>query len=592
MQETIYLTVSPDIHEVLPNLPIGKAPRMNIITNKNILSFAPPFPWLVYPSNGYTYKYLDSLKNLGVNDLNVIIKNYQQAGFDHENPDGLDTSGECNKFTFWYDGDCNQIQDAGLGGNATLQMLKNLVVDTLQYGFALHEQYVDYYTNSKTYIDHGLSYAAIYSNGNPALNWINGCHDTARVIKPSLAPSIASDWSSRLGNLFHPTWSYLDVHSGVNPSDMVDYEPSQTGAGLFRYVVAQYRDVANTIRTNYDGPVQGEGGNHFLYAGYMDDFEARLMTGDYRVFGYNAPLFVDFDIYKFHNKSALHGVGHYSIFFSHLEKNSEGVDISIPAENIGRDSMLTLIATELAFGHGGLVTKACVVDNSMEQAIIEYQYVLPVYKKIANLNLNPTNTEILYSDNGGTHWQTASEYIRDHPHWDNSKDSSDFMSQVKVRYPGGITIIVNRHPTRSLDVPSPGRRNSWYAYHANGSLGTGRVNVDSFALPPMNGWVVCDSSMNGNPDQPLLLSPDNGAKNISGPTVLRWEVSERATRYTIHIRTTNGDIEVTTPVTWYTIGNLSPGSVVIWSVTAINDGGKSIPSMPRSFITIPDYSPH
>ncbi|MGD0338079.1 MAG: fibronectin type III domain-containing protein [Bacteroidota bacterium] len=585
LKETIYLTVSSDLNEVLPNLPGPIAPRKKEATDMIVVSYGPPFTWLLNPPHcdppAFDYKYLDSLKNRGIENVAVIINQYQKRGFLGGLPEVLPAN------TF-HDSAGNPICGIGclkpasdLRGNELLRNLRNHVVDDLNYSFALYENYMDYYGTS---IDFDGSDCALVMKNNAIdsiRGWISPCGDFAYILKPERAAEYLHKWSGEIRRTIGPTWSYLDVHSSYNPSDRVDYTASGTG-GKFLQVLQKYRELPGILRSIYNGPVRGEGGNHFLYSGYFDDFDGRINTADNDIYGQYAPLLVDFDLLKIHQKSAIHGVGHYYVFYAPIGSP----DRKSPMDGT---EMLKYVATELAYGHGGLVSKELSKESiSIDQAVIEYQQVLPFYKKIADV----TPLEILYSDNGGTHWQTASEYIRDHPHWDNSKDSSDFMSQVKVRYPGGITIIVNRHPTRSLDVPLPGKRNSWYAYHANGLLGTGRVNVDSFALPPMNGWVVCDSSMNGNPDQPLLLSPDNGAKNISGPTVLRWEVTERATRYMVHIRTTNGDIEVTTPVTWYAIGNLPPGSVVIWSVTAINDGGKSIPSLLRSFITIPDFSPH
>jgi hypothetical protein len=579
MQETIYLTVSSDLNEVLPNLPGPIAPMKDLAAGKLVLSYGPPFTWLLNPHcdlHPYNYKYLDSLKNRGIDSLAVIIKQYQRFGFDRGFPVVL----PANSFPHCSKHNCYPQNENDNSGTEELLLLRNHVINDLNYSFALHENYMDYYPSAGNG-SHGYneSDCAIDQNGNLMRGWQNTspCGEQAFILKPDKAADYINYWSTQIFNAVQPTWSYLDVHSAYNPSDRVDYTASES-AGKFLTVLQCYRDLGRILRGKYNGPVQGEGSSQFLYAGYYDDFEARIKTADNNLYGLKAPLLVDFDLQKIHPKSALHGVGHYYNFFAESAVGDKKDPMSY-------ENMLTYVATEFAYGHGGLITKELSNESSsIDQVILEYQQVLPVYKKISN----QIPLEILYTADGGKYWSNASEYIRDHLHWYDSNDSSDFMSQVKVRYPGGITIIVNRHPKRSLDVPSPGKHNHWYAYHANGSVGTGRVSVDSFVLARMNGWVVCDSSMEGNPDQTLLLSPDNGARNISVPITLRWKVSNKATQYTIHIQTSEDDITATTPVPWYTIRNYPAGRIVTWSVTATNDGGKSGPSPPRSFITSPD----
>jgi hypothetical protein len=479
LKEKIYLTVSSNIDEVLPNLPGPIAPLRNVAASKTILSYGPPYPWLFWPNPDYKYRYLDSLKNRGVKDLNVIIKQYQFYGFDRKLPDVL-KNGQPADFEFYT---CDNIKAGGQGSREHLIALRNHIVNDLGYGFALHEQYVDVYKNSPSYLATMEAKNSPDNGGGVVRNWVNCEPETAHVFKPYYSPSVAKLWSSKLKD-FLPTWSYLDVHSAANPSNFVDYEYTADGAGYFKYVLNQYRSIPAILKSNYgvDAPVQGEGGKGLmLYAGYFDDLEARLLTANYNIYGYYAPLFINFAVEKIKPKSSLHGLGHCGSFFAEcLEKGCEDKHVSL-----SRDELLIYIATELAYGNSGLITKGNVLDHSIEQAVLETSHVLPLAKAIINAKI----LSIEYGDS----LLTASEYIKRHSNFADIKNKTDFMGKIKVTYDNGIVVFVNRHPTESwiINVGSP---NKWFSYHAfiNGSeqLFSGKSNNTQYTLPSKNGWVV------------------------------------------------------------------------------------------------------
>ncbi len=483
LKERIYLTVSANIDEVLPNLAGPVAAYKNQAASRTVLSYGPPYPWLLWPSNGYNYKFLDSIKNRGVNDLNVIIKQYQYYGFDRKLPDVLNELNEPDKFVLY---NCDKDKAGGNGGRNSLKILRNHIVNTLGYGFALHEQYVDYYTNSPTYLNpiYGYHYEANNSfdeGGKPLTGWTDCQGNAAHIFKPSKTPDMLGIWSSKLKD-FEPTWSYLDVHSAANPSDFVDYDSVTLGAGRFSYVLNQYRSLPAKLRNYYGNvPIQGEGGKGLiLYAGYYDDLEARLLTADYNVYGYNAPLFVDFAIKKIKPKSALHGVGHCGSFFAPcIHKDCDNINVAL-----GYDSLLIYIATEIAYGNSGLITKQNIKDHSIEQAVIENTHVLPLAQAI--IDAQPVS--ILYGDS----FQTASDYIKYHKGYADI-NSSEFMGKIKITYDNGVVVCVNRHPTQNWDV-NIGTPNKWFSYHAlvdnKDVLSAEQTNITQYTLPAKNGWVV------------------------------------------------------------------------------------------------------
>jgi hypothetical protein len=500
LQETLYLTTATNINNVLPNLVINPIPPQykTLAASKTILSYGPPYTWLNTPSlcSNYTisslpteyqryavedakyyanYKLLNLLHRMDIHGLAVIIKNYQRLAFDNGYPKVL----PANTFP-----DCENLLCPPKNGdnNVQLKVLRDTIVTKLNYLLALHENYIDAYDSIKTSSGFSLKDCALGSNKVPRRNWRNACGDTSYVISPGRAAYYMTKYSAGINSAIHPTWSYLDVHSAINAPDVIDYDAGKTGAGLFRYVVQQYRLLPEILRRIYHGPVQGEGGcNHsFMYVGYFDDLEMRLHTADYNVYGYITPLFIDFDLYKMHSKSALHGVGHISSFFA----PAPGDDSKRFA--VAKDSVLIYLATELAYGHSGLITKSNIIDHTIYQALLEYKHVYPVQQDYANA----MPVSILYGDEQ----VDASTYIKNHPGYADIK-SPDFMSKVKVTYNNGIIVCVNRNPFQTWDV-SLGVAGKWFSYHAiineKDSLGVGQTGFNSFTLPARNGWAVYD----------------------------------------------------------------------------------------------------
>lgn len=523
INETIYLTTSTDINYVLPNLVGPTAPYKTEAASKTVFTYWPPYTWILKPDRWHynrtdikndprytkysnyiddpgviyngNYKLFHLLHKIGVRGLNVIVKKYQFAGFDRQLPSVLqDAGGFKSPALTGMDGECPQGLDSYLnGGKPYMDSLRVALVNTLSYGFGLHEQYVDIYTNAVGW--YTINNVSKDSYGLERKNWNTNCPLEAppdgysRVIKPTLSNSWAYIWSSSqyLGQ-FNPTFSYLDVHSAINPSLAVDFDYSYAGAGKLRTVIEKYRTIPDILRlnysrTNYNVPIQGEGGEAtMLYVGYFDDLEARVQTADQNLIGVKAPIFVDFDLKKMHSKSALHGVGHIEIFYG---------DLIQQAGNPNTEETLAYIATELAYGHSGLITKLNEVDHTIEQAVLEYTHVYPFQGIIANSSVNSIQ---YYKAGVGPY--SASEYIKLYPGWDNIY-SNDFMSQVKITYTNGIIICVNRHPNYSWNI-NLGKKIGWFSWHAG--IDGGQENLfaglsdqpiqSTFTLPSKNGWVV------------------------------------------------------------------------------------------------------
>lgn len=491
LKETIYLTVSPDLDGALPNLPGSVAPRKDTSANRIVLSYHFPFPVLMSPPS--SYEYLDSIKNCGVDNVAVIIKDWQYGRFDHKLPAVLPPS-DYNSAV------CN-MSAVGYGGMQNLIAIRNKLVNLLNYDFAVHENYADYYPDASSSYPGAKNYQsgdrALLPNSDPALGFLNCSNIQSYRIKPSKLQEYASTWSGLIRDTLHPNWSYLDVHSAMNPSGSqnpddgvwnytygaIDYEASSDSAGMFLYALHKYRELPGILRNRYQGPVQGEGGNQMLYTGYFDDFEGRIKTADYTIVDQNAPLLVNFALNMIHPKSNQHGVGHIGMFLGQGNYDA-----------ITQADVQKYVATELAYGHGGLVTKAGSNDQSIYHATLEHNHVFPMQQ--AYMGKNPTS--IQYWDDSIHTFVPASDYVKNHPgYWNPS--NAHFMGRVKVTYNGSAVVCVNRSSS-PWRVNGIGVAGGWFTQNTTdvSSPKAGTTDSTSFELKAYCGWVGYNPSWGGS----------------------------------------------------------------------------------------------
>jgi hypothetical protein len=494
LRERVYLSVAGDLLSVLPNVVGSPAPRRGELWNRIVLSYSRFFPWILRApaKEDPMPSYLDMLYNAGIRHLAIIVKDWSRGQFDHAYPctwppDDYRTS------ACWG----APVAGPGQGGVEGLRKLRDSV-RSKGYYFGLHENYTDFHSSDcdlATQIGQG-EYRGLLPDGTPARTYFNDCRDhpsQAELLKPSRVEQVAR-WSmgeiiKGLGGTKAVDWSYIDVATAVNPSgpvtwnpqcSYVDFDSRVSGAGKFAGTLNAYRHLATVVREMYAGPVLGEGTNHFLYAGYFDGFEGRLITADDRFSGKAVPLLLEFELKKLHGRSAYNGVGHIQYF---LDSENH------PHPHVTVDETLEYMATELAFGHAGFVTKAVLpdYDHSLSQAVMEEKYVLPIQALYGNAR----TVTITYFDRQGG--KTASRYIADHLEGFDDYHSTEFMGKIRVSYDNGVVVYVNRtvEPwTVSLETGAGG----WYSYHVligeKATLGTGTVPGATAILPQESGWVA------------------------------------------------------------------------------------------------------
>ncbi len=453
-KERQYITVSPSIEDVLPNLPNPVSALKSVSADH-----------LIYDAWSYSFSNVLSdvniLNNSGIKNIWLIVHDWQNGGYDNMYPDVMPAN-------------------PARGGSSGLLAIQNACVSD-NYLFALHENYTDIWPNAPSYNVNEVSKNA---NGSLQLGWFNPTTSIqAYHMKPTRAAHFLNIFSPQIHQTYFTTAAYLDVHSAINPSYVVDYDPAVSNPAKYREAMQLYRQLPGLSRAQHAGPVSGEGAFHFLYAGYFDDIEGQINTAKQNGYwqGCRLPLLIDFQLNKIHPLMCTHGVGYYERFFS-LNDGTQHYFLG------GLDSALMYIATELAYGNAGFIPHGSDMPNFLAVAKLEHKHVLPAQKLYANANA----VSILYDDNGTM--VTASQYIKNHPATFDDINSLDFMSKVQVTYNNGTVVYVNRHPTQNWQI-TPGISGSSFNYHATinsiDSLGVDSAAiVSTWTLPKKNGWLV------------------------------------------------------------------------------------------------------
>ncbi|RPI01818.1 MAG: T9SS C-terminal target domain-containing protein, partial [Calditrichaeota bacterium] len=443
----------PSLTDVLPNIPNPISPLKAVSADHLVFDL-----WIDSFAAGANY--VNQLSNAGLEKVWVINHDWQNGGYDNKLPDVLPAN-------------------PARGGEAGLQQLSNVAADA-GYLFGLHENYIDFYPNAPSWDDLDIS---LNSDGSLKTAWFNSTTGMQSFqMKPSRAAFYLTSFSPEIHSQYATTASFLDVHSAISPSSVVDYDDTVPSWGSFREALQLYRELPGKLRQAHDGPISGEGNNHFLSMGYYDDIEAQINIGGYgdRSQGQWLPLLVDFDLYKMHHLGAVHGVGYYERFFC-----AESGESAYKTFSLGFSKKY--IATELAYGHGGFIPSPYRLEDFITAAKLEAKHVQPAQRLYANALVKA----ITYHDQGRQ--VDASEYIRTHPTTFNNIDHADFMGQVRVEYDNGVIVCVNRHPTREWSVHIESIGGS-YNVHAviNGEavIEVGHFSQSDFILPPAAGWLV------------------------------------------------------------------------------------------------------
>ncbi|MBI2299025.1 MAG: hypothetical protein HYU66_08805 [Armatimonadetes bacterium] len=381
LDETVYVAISPEPGEVLPNLPFAASPYRDELAQRVVFDV-----W----GRGFTDQaaLLREWASYGVEKLAIIEHVWQKGGYDNEYPDVLPPN-------------------AGLGGDAGLKTL-TAACRELGYLFSVHENYIDFYPNAKSYDAQDL---ALDPAGKPYPAWVNVVQ--SYVMKPSRMTHYAEPVARAVHETYGTTASYLDVHTCIPPWSRVDYDNAVPGAAQFRQQQAEHGDLFALMRREHHGPLFGEGHAQLYWAGLCDGVEAQVGGGS------RAPLILDFDLLKMHEQMVNHGMGYQERWLPTGYTANWGGLLMTPAE---ADRYR---CTEVAYGHAGFISNQA--SRSLPLALREYHLVQPIQARCAAAKA----VEILYEVDGSlvplAHALAAG-----------------VTERVRVKWDSGLTVWVNR----------------------------------------------------------------------------------------------------------------------------------------------------
>jgi hypothetical protein len=383
LQEIGYVAVSPDLAEVLPNIPHPPSPYLGLLGPKMVLdSWGGEFR-----DNA---RRLERYKACGIDELAIIEHVWQRYGYDVKLPDHLPP-------------------DPSSGGHEGMKVLAG-TARRLGYTFSLHENYIDFYPDAPSWNPKDV---VLDRSGEMSKAWYHpGTRVQSFAIKANRMLHYAEQNSPEIHRLYGTTASYLDVHTCVPPWHHVDYEAGQPKAGMHALKVESHAKLFAYERRAHEGPLFGEGWCHFFWAGLCDGVEAQIEGGE------DVPVLVDFDLLKLHPQMVNHGMGYYSRWLRKGGETRRGVDWPTPLQ------LDKYRAQELAYGHAAFVGDWLV--DIMPAVVREYNLTRPVQALYATAKA----TEISYEVEGRFVSSSVAAV-------------AGVLERLRVRYDSGLTLHVN-----------------------------------------------------------------------------------------------------------------------------------------------------
>jgi len=384
VHEIGYVTVSPYLPEVLPNLPYEPSPYLGNLAGRT-----------VYDIWGGRYAdnrdWIREMTGYGVEQAAIIHHVWQRGGYDNELPTTLPAHPPLGSEDEMRDY-CRAAREAG-------------------WLISLHENYVDFYPNSEVYTEADI---ARDGEGNLQKAWYNG---GTRIQSYATAPTAMRKYAEMFSPEIHRRYgtnaAYLDVHTCVPPWFHVDLNARAPGAGMAATFRREQEALFPFMRQTHGGPLFGEGRCHMYWAGLVDGVEAQVDGGE------AAPLLLDFDLLKMHPQMVNHGMGYYERWLASGYSGNWGSRLPTQAQ-IDRYR-----ATEVAYGHAGFVANQ--VLRLPDYAAKEHHLVAPVQARY------------------GTDRVAAIEYQVDGQLVDVSTAvAAGDTERAYVRYQGGLEVWVNR----------------------------------------------------------------------------------------------------------------------------------------------------
>ncbi|MBN2295203.1 MAG: hypothetical protein JXM70_22425 [Pirellulales bacterium] len=387
--ERLFLTVSPEFEEILPNIPNPKSPWMHV-TGERV--------WRAHGAGDRTSDY-EYWKNIARHGMDKILIT------DHET--GWRDGGE--SFTF------RTRAAPGKGGDAG-QLDYTKKIHALGYLYGIYNNYTDYAPVNELWDEDCVTRTP---DGNWQTAWPR-CYNP----KPSRAVEFEARLAPIIQDKFGLNTAYCDVHTAVTPWSYVDFDARVPGAGTFAATFYAYGEIMLHQKRTWNGPVYSEGNNHWYYCGLTDGNYAQDQRAQLPV----NPWLVDFDLRKMHPLCCNFGIGNPGMFFSREELKKFGTGKQ------WEDALDRFLAATLAFGHTGFL----VGQGGMPCTVRSYFCVQQIHFRYARQKV----ASIRYADDSGKLLSTSQAVV----------GGAFRRSQVVVTYDDGLKVIVNGHPSESWKI--------------------------------------------------------------------------------------------------------------------------------------------
>ncbi len=389
MRERLFVNVSTDVQEVLPNIPnpkcdTGKIARDCLCNNLGDAGY--PFPY-------------DLLRKYQAYGIDKYIANH------HEN---LWRSGG-ESFTL-RDRPAPEIGAKALGEYGAF-------VRSLGYRFGLYQNFTDLAPVNAEWDEDAV---CRNSDGTWKLAWTR-----MYALKPLRAPELQAKYGPRVHRSYGTTASCIDVHTALAPWERTDYDARTPDAGMFRPQFNAYATLLRNESRIHGGPAISEGNYHWFYAGIADGNYATILP-----FGTGhktAPL-VDFDLLKMHPLMTDLGMGSPFCFYGYEGEWTTGP--SRLARSFDR-----FVASTIAYGHLGYLAEAWGFDGTLKcyyllQALQQRYLMIPA-RTIRYFNGNElVNTSAAIASDAYLRGQVRTDYQNGLTTWCNLSCSNDWAVVV------------------------------------------------------------------------------------------------------------------------------------------------------------------
>jgi len=316
MRDRLFITVSPNVAEVLPTVPNPPAEYGEALGRSVFVSFGGQFDDSRLDN---ILTLAQRMKRYGMDHLllkyhwGIFLSKQHRAG---DSEPGVLTDTVTKRIR---------------GGDAKLAEHFQSIKD-IGYRVA---PFTDYVLTAPVCEDWDESSIGRYEDGNWRAGWYQYFS-----LSSVYAPLLAAKWAPRVAAKFGANATYCDQHTNQPLWGRgLDFDHRKPGAAMQKTTFAGYAQALLTSRRAFRGPVVSEGTYRWLYAGLTDgDFAQFRRTDEPR---FRHPWLVDFDLRKLHPLCIGLGMGD-----EHMMDMPRGYDWGMTER---------LLCQTLAFGHAWLL---------------------------------------------------------------------------------------------------------------------------------------------------------------------------------------------------------------------------------------------